>query len=112
MKIHLMTLASLAVVFALSACDRSNNSDTSAVACHSGKEGTSEYKDFYQMVAAGSDCNDLYWMADHCATDPSGSWIGNAGPGVCGDAAKSCRYAVASRNQTLGCWQTDQTPGC
>jgi hypothetical protein len=104
-------MAACAIVL-FSGCG-AGSSEATAVKSH--KHDTtdmSEYKDFFQLVAAGSDCNDLQWMAGHCAADPSGSWSGGAGPGFCGDAAKSCHYAVAKRNQTLGCWQDGQTPAC
>lgn len=112
MKSLLTLVASLVLLLTLGACDQAHKSNSSHVANHNGSEGTSEYKDFYQLVTANADCNDLAWIAGHCETDPSGSWGGNAGIGVCGDAAKSCRYAVAVRNQFVGCWPLDQTPGC
>ena len=112
MKMLHLFAATMALMFISSGCDPGRVTNKSTVASHYNDPGSNEYKDFYQMVAAGADCNDLAWVAGHCETDPSGPWIGNAGSGYCGDAGKSCRFAVALRNQVLGCWQADQIPRC
>lgn len=89
-------------------CDRNYNPMDNNLSSHR----LSEYKDFFEMIATGSDCNDLKWMVAHCASDPGGDWAGNVKGGFCGDTGKSCFYAVAVRNRQLACWQDDKAPSC
>ncbi len=106
-------VALLAGVAATGCKHTSDSSSPSTVKSDPASDSHSkQYQDFYQMVADGAECGDLQWIENHCETDPSGPWIGSAGPGYCGDAGKSCRYAVSLRNKTLQCWPSDQAPSC
>ena len=102
----------LALAFATGACDRPVQEGASTLAHHHHNNPTSEYKDMYQLVAAGCNCDDLNWMFQECAKAPGGVWGGGHIPGVCGEAVSSCYYAAEMRNQTLGCWSMDHSPAC
>ncbi len=106
---NLRTIAILCCLNVISACSTAPTSQSETK-----QTDLSEYKDVYQLVAAGSDCNDLQWMAAHCANDPDGSWIGGpvSNGGFCGEAGSSCNFAVASRNKELNCWQDDGALAC
>ncbi|MBM4252727.1 MAG: hypothetical protein FJ146_12200 [Deltaproteobacteria bacterium] len=111
-KMRLLIVMSLIVL--ASACAKKNESSSSELRHHHhpGDTSTSEYRDFYHLVATGCDCSELQWMHQECANAPGGAFGGGHIPGYCGEAVSSCYYSVAMRNQELGCWQTDQTPTC
>jgi len=102
----------LSLILIASACAKKDAGSSSELTHHHHDNTTSDYQDFYQLVAAGCDCSELAWLSQECAAAPGGAFGGGNIPGYCGEAVSSCRYAVDMRNQQLGCWQTDQTPAC
>ncbi|MCX6130356.1 MAG: hypothetical protein NTX25_14995 [Proteobacteria bacterium] len=107
-KFFLLTSLVLSAAPFFFGCDIDHRPAGSTVSTH----GTSQYKDVFQLIAAGADCSDLEWMTAHCVSDPEGDWAGNAKGGFCGDTEKSCNYAVATRNRQLACWQDEKVIEC
>ena len=94
---------SLSLIIALMATGCGTNGQKSSLSCKKSKPATSEYQDFYQLVAAGIDsCSDMIYFSGECASAPYGVW-GSASAGVLGNAVASCNAAMSARNQILGC---------